>query len=162
MRPVLVWANRDAEASRIASIRIADGKLPRGMIVILTPPCAVKVSQAAVVVKGYVRWCVQCGYAVRKTRSEAYGPETAMVTPACDWAESTLSNTGTSPAAVPAGMRTLTCKIPATIPGAAPAYSNVASWPPIRTLTGNRGAGRAGPVIAPSEPGGLVWPSPVA
>jgi len=64
------------------------------------------------------------------------------------------------------GICTLSCIIPATMPGASPAYTYSAGCPLIVTPTGNCGAGvtcgggKVAAVIVPVTLGGLVWPSP--
>src|SRR5271157_122258 len=74
---------------------------------------------------------------------------------------------GRSPDGAFAGICTLSCIIPATRPGASPAYAYDAGWPLISTPTASAGAGvtcgggKVAVVIAPVTLGGLVWPSPV-
>jgi hypothetical protein len=88
---------------------------------------------------------------------------TAMVTPDCDATPPTLTVTGTAdPGETDGGTTALTCKTPATSPGAEPAYWTVASIPPILTVSGNKGDLVFDGVTLPVTPEGEVCPSPVA
>src|ERR1700733_8494507 len=78
-------------------------------------------------------------------------------------ASPTLSRTNTEfPAAICTDTRQFTCKTPEIWSGAAPTYRISAGAPPIWTETGRRGLGSTTVGISPSEPGGSVWPAPVA
>src|SRR5258708_12236214 len=88
-----------------------------------------------------------------------------MVTPDWEGAVPTVTVIGTAPpVGAPAGMIRFTCITPEIRPAALPAYTTFAGNPLTVAVTGSTGflsELRTGGMIAPSTPGGAVWPSPV-